>query len=361
MGDIFGGGGGQKMERAYSETNPWGPQGSYLEKVFNLAEDTYFRQKDVLTPWDRGLERYASPTDEQRFAQQQWGDIGQQLMGLANGMPDYAGQLTDQAARYQALDDQWRQAAWDVQEKWNDPDALREQQLASTAAYADNPYIDDLIGGVATDVNRNAASQVANLNAQASASGNMNNSRAGVAEGVIGARANEDIGQFSTDIRNNAWNLGLAAALQDTQTAMGADMNILQMLQTDPMGAAKILESAGGMGLRQTGLQGDLLNAAGVATQTGADYGYGLDQIRNENAFARYSHDKTMPWQDLMNYYNIIGGRSWGSQGFQDMPVQQEQKPDIWSKAIKPLIGGTLSAWGGPVGASFSAGMMGGM
>jgi hypothetical protein len=137
---------------------------------------------------------------------------------------------------------------------------------------------------------------VGGINHSAGASGNMSSSRAGVAEGLARSEM-ADLGQENElALRQQAYTQGLGQANQ----MLGNKMNMAGMLQTGPADMAALLQgqqasSAGFQDMQNNNLQ----NQMGWASRM--DGG----SWHNDNQ-----------WNNMQNAWNIIGGRSWGGESF---------------------------------------------
>lgn len=87
--------------------------------------------------------------------------------------------------------------------------------VADAQKVADNPYLQSQIDSAISDVQRGFQGDQANINASASASGNMNSSRAGVLEAKALEAAQRNAANISTNMRSDAYNTGLSTALNN--------------------------------------------------------------------------------------------------------------------------------------------------
>ena len=100
--------------------------------------------------------------------------------------------------------------------------------LNYAAAYANSPEIQGMINASARDYTRNLfENQLPGLNRAAIGSSNMNNTRAGVMEGLLRSRTAEDIADMSAATRFNA----LAQGLGQFNTNVSQQANVLQQMQ----------------------------------------------------------------------------------------------------------------------------------
>jgi len=220
------------------------------------------------------------------------------------------------------------------------------------AAYANNPGVKAAIDSTNAQLQQVLNEQtIPGLNRAEAASGNLNSSRAGMQEGM--AREGEGIAQGNADasILNNAYNTGMgtAAGLYSSglNTANNANTSGLFDVGMNANNAANREQglnefnttnqiNAANSGLSQT-LQQELGNAntqlaanreLGQGLTTGfngatlggnlaaGDYGLlanagGLQQQGEQtdltNALDQYMLNQSVPWNNLMNYWNIAG------------------------------------------------------
>lgn len=265
-------GGGKSKQQTQTQTSePWGPQGERLQRGFQGADDLYDERRaqgvytgdrsaamDPLT--QAAIERsvgYAG--GDGGVLANQAGNTASHLMGTAPGFVDRAtdlastgtgpmngtaeGVLTAAAsgqplarsspatmAGMGAARSGLNTAADLVDRAQGDP---AQRALATGAAYADSDAVRGQIDNAALDVTRNFNEVTApGLNARASAGGNLNSARAGIAEGLARRDAGESVGRIAADIRGNAFDRGVAASLegnsQNNALALGANSQSIQ-------------------------------------------------------------------------------------------------------------------------------------
>lgn len=94
--------------------------------------------------------------------------------------------------------------------------------------FANSDVVQQQIDNASLDVTRNFNENTApGLNARASAGGNLNSARAGIAEGLARRDAGEAVGRIAADMRGNAFNQGVGASMegnaQQNALALGAN------------------------------------------------------------------------------------------------------------------------------------------
>jgi hypothetical protein len=280
MGSLFK----PSEQKTTSTSTPWGPQGDALKGAFGDAKSIYDSQQG--TPWYQG-DLYAGmdPLTSQGinassgFATGAGANAANTALGSGAGMLGLGGRAYD--ALFGAASQDPTQA-----------------NIDAAGQYANNPYMSGMIDAASRDVSRNLyENQLPGLNEAATSSGNMNSSRAGVAEGIMRRGAADQIGDIASNMRGQAYQSGLGLA----ENARGTNMNALNAA-TGAFGQG--LGAMGqGFGMANTNNQnlisGGQLNQQDQQGQLNADFQQwnGNDQRQN----------------DLLNrYYSIIGGQNWG-------------------------------------------------
>lgn len=155
------------------------------------------------------------------------------------------------------------------------------------------------------DVQHGLAGNIQGLNQQASQSGNMGSSRAGVAEGVAVGKAADAISEGSASIENSA-----------RQSAMGQALGTLQGNQSTALGAAGQLGSVG-LGAGNLGL-GSLTGQNQILQNqlTGAGILQNQSQNQLNNQWFNQTGQANAGWDNLSKYLGMAGsiGGMGGSQ-----------------------------------------------
>ncbi|NJL70235.1 MAG: hypothetical protein HC888_00880 [Candidatus Competibacteraceae bacterium] len=358
MGSMFGGTKNQtSTNKSTTESNPWAAQQPYLMNMFNQAQGIFNQNAAMGTPYDQGFNRFADPTQSQRDAIRYMQDAGNQIYGMGQQGFNMGGQLGTFAQNQGGANMGAIQGSRDY---WQNRDAP-EENVEAAGRYADNPYLNAQIEAAQGDVSKMAQGQVSGLNARAARSGNMNNSRAGVAEGVINSNANDTVGQISSGMRGNAWSQGLQQAGNDAQLRGAMDQSTLGLMNNLYGMQGSMMGQAGQLQLGEAGMQAGLLTDGANMMRGAGDYEQGLNQIANDNAFFRDDYLRNLPWQNMNNYGNIVGGMNWGgttnSTGTSTTPVQT---PGWGSQALKIAgnVGlGMLTGGGSLVGGAMLGGL----
>lgn len=285
MGSFFGG-----TKKSTTESNPWEPQGNALKDIFNKAGSIYNSQEG--TPWYTGdLYEGMDPATVSAINSlvAQASNRGQQSADQITK----AGDALSDPSKLQGSLDQFSAAAS------ADP---TQSNIAAATAYANNPAINGMIDAASRDVTRNLyEGQIPGIDRAASAGGNINSSRAGVAQGIAMRGAQDMIGDISANIRGDAYNRGLALA----EGARGTNLSAMG---------------------QSAGLYGDSLNTGLNALTSGnnlslGNYGAAIDaskmfqqdrQGQLDADYMRWQGEDTRATDLLSRYYGIVGANNWG-------------------------------------------------
>ena len=273
-----------------TKSDPWAPQGDALKSIFNSAGALY--ESKAGTPWYTG-DLYANmdPTTAQAIQSMLQYSQGQGASS-ANKLTSTGAQLTDPAALQGAIGNYASAASADP----------TEANIKAATAYANNPAVDGMIDAASRDVTRNLyESAIPGIDRSASASGNINSSRAGVAQGIAMRGAQDQIGDISANIRGAAYHKGLSLAEGARST------NLSALGQT-----AGLYGSALGQGA--SALQaGNSLAMGNMGSAIDASQLYQKDaQGQLDADFQTWQGNDTRAQDLLDNYYKVIGANNWG-------------------------------------------------
>lgn len=179
----------------------------------------------------------------------------------------------------------------------------KTQSLIDNAArYADNPHLQSAIDAAAGDVTRNLRENVlTGIDREASSGGNLNSSRAGVAEGIASRGAAEKIADIASQARLNAWNEGLARA----QSQLNADTSAMLSANGQLGQAWELGNSSTTQGIQAGNAAAGAMIAAGRQVRD-------WEQKDLDNELMRWERNDQRPWDELKNYWSIVGSRDWG-------------------------------------------------
>jgi hypothetical protein len=302
--DLFGG-----TKTTVTRPEPWEDQQPYLNAGFENSLDLYNSKKN--TPWYGG-ELYAGINGIQEGGANTAWDY---LNGYGGKLGETAGQASTLALG--AGKDFLSNAGTMFNYFGQDPTADISR---SAAAYANSPFMDGQIDAASRDVSRNLfENQLTGLNADAAGSGNVNSSRAGVAEGMMRRGAADRIGDISAGMRGAAYDKGLSTASDmwsnRASNMMGSNMQLGQLFGSGMQGLSQVGDiAASNFGLSQ--------DAGGVFQ---AD-----NQGRMDADYAKWLGNDTRA-QDLLNNYWANVGTEYGA-GTPD--VQQSKDAGVFGKIL---------------------------
>lgn len=257
--------------RGQEQRGPWGPQADYIQGIWGAGNEQYEDAMSSRPSALRGAEDYWSDRagaigGEGAARNEQWGDaIGrsddqyQNFMDIISGvqgrgMDDYQSDATNYAKNdpylQESIDSAWQQA---------------DKRLGEN------------VGGVG------------GINQNASGGGNMNSSRAGVAEGLARAEAAERGATLETGLRRDSYNQGLDLSRGIDSQQMG----LAQLLKQSPGELASLLSGAQGAQITGDQQAGDIFSQL-FSSQTGQE-----------------DYD----WSKLSRLWDMVGGNNWGGTG----------------------------------------------
>lgn len=312
-----------------STTEPWTEQQPYLKKGFETA-DNALDAALAKGPYKGPL--YAEMNDTQK-------------QGLKMGTDWASGGGTDLQNMYfdNAMDmanrgaDGMSSVAQGLQ-NWS-PTGGVDQNISNAGKYAANPYLDGAIDAASRDVTRNLSENVLpGINRAAVTSGNVNSSRAGVAEGIALRGAQDRIGDIASTMRANAYNSGLTLS----ESGRVADNNQRLSAMTNAGGMYNNIYQ-GGMGSGQAA-QGQAMNNANNYVTAGNAYQQN-DQNKYNEAYQKYDMDLNHPFDYTQRFWNIVGSNNWGSKSHSESTTTSKSGGGVQG-AIQGGIGGFTTGWG---------------
>jgi hypothetical protein len=212
------------------------------------------------------------------------------------------------------------------------PGGARDAIIGDANKYADNPAISGMVDAAMRDA-RNQVRDVTlpGIDRAAAVSGNVNNSRTGIAQGLVERELAGKAADVSANLRGAAYDKGLD---------LGAMTNVQAVMDS--------LKSAGSLGgnLAQLGIgarSGSINDQKGVFDIANAG-GAGLQadqQLTLDNLLARYQSGTTSPFDALKEYMSIVGSNNWGSESTSTGTSTTKSTPSAWQ-----VIGGLMGAAG---------------
>lgn len=253
-GALLGGGssGGQQQQ---TSSEPWAAQQPYLKSGFEDARkalDAAHTQGNYQGNYTAGLNPYQTQgyNNAANFAQNQGIGASNMMMQQGQNSMGYGSQFgVNAASQLQQL------------QQGNSTNSI----LGSAGQYANNPYMNGMVDAASRDVTRNLnENQLTGLDQNAAATGNMDSSRTGVAQGIMQRGAADRIGDISSTMRGNAYNTGLGMA----QGQYNQDINNQSNVNGQLLSAGNFGRIATDAGLNAGYNSADALTRAGAGFQT---------------------------------------------------------------------------------------------
>lgn len=295
-------------------TTPWAMQTPYLSQAFQGAQTALNEAQGAKAPTDYT----AQFTPQQLDAFQQMLNYGLSPSSSAAAAGAAGSQLTGAGTS----------AATGGLNTLSGINPASETANNITAAnqYVAGQDIPSLVNAAMLDARRQANEQtLPSLARQAAGSGNINSSRTAIAQGIVDRGLAERAGALSAQLRGDAYDKGLALGQQSNNNALQAAMARV----SGGNATAGTGLSAGNSAInQQTGLFNIANNA--IANQ------YNAAQAPLTNEAQQYQAAINDPFAALVNYYNIIGNRPWGSSTVASGTATSEKTPS----GLSSLIGG---------------------
>jgi hypothetical protein len=290
------------------ETGPGKFQLPYLQSAFDAAQSNFNQQNG--TPYYQG-DTYAGMTDEAKSALSRLKDYAstyglgsaQTLSSLGTSLAGNFSKAGDMLGQYTAMANE-------------DP---TQANINAAMSYADTPYLQGQIDAASRDVSRNLMeNELPSIDRAASATGNINSSRAGVASGIAQRGAGDRIADISAAMRGNAYSQGLSMAQSDRASRMSALGS-----------AATAYGNLGSSGIDALG-RGTDAGYAAYGAISGADQAEQADRQGGLDAdFAKWQGEDSRTSELLNRYYGIVGSNSWGQQGTSSGTSKTKSKNSI--------------------------------
>lgn len=276
--------------------NPWDPQAGYLTSGFAAAKDALGNSQSL-----------AGPTNfVSQFTPEQQAAFGS-MLGYGTGNPQIA---ANSAAAGGALTGAGANAAQSgLYGLSNYQSGANADSIMSDARkFADNTNIDGMVDASMRDARRSVyEGAIPQNNRNAAASGNINNNKSALREGVIERGLADATADVSSNMRGQLYSQGLNLAQQNAQQNEGNRLGALSGAAGAGTGAVSAGVGANSGAVQQ---QGGLFNIAnqGIAGQQQGSQA-SIDQV-----LAKYGFDANKDFDALNKYWNIVGGQNYGSQ-----------------------------------------------
>ena len=290
---LFSGSSTTKTSEQF-DSGPSGWQKPYLDSAFTSAQGIYQNAKD--SPYYEGPTYAQMSADAKDTLAKLKAFAANQGLGTSTALNTIGTNLSGYADKAGSTIDAFSAMAGE--------DAT-EANIRSAQAYADNPFITGQIDAASRDVTRNLTEDILpSIDRAASATGNINSSRAGVASGIAQRGAADRIADISASMRGDAYDKGLSLAQADRASKLSALSS-----------AANAYQGLAGMGIDALGRSTDAGYGA-YSAMSGADQAEQADRQGQLDAdFAQWQGEDTRDSDLLQRYFDIIGSNSWGQSG----------------------------------------------
>ena len=283
----------QSKQETSSTTNPWAVQAPYLQQAFSGASDAL------------------NKTNANTYSGQQVAQFTPDQLATFQRMVGYGGDLSGANATSSAGTGTMTAGASAIQQALGGlgsytPTGGTSSNIAAASQYADNPYISGQVDAAMRDANRQVNEQaLPGQQRSAALTGNTMSSKNALAQGVIQRGLAEKTADVSANLRGQAYNTGLNLAEQGRQYDNSAILDALRSSAAAGTGAFSTGVGATSSGIDQAKGLFDIANAGGAGQQQNTQ-----NQIDDAKTQKEYANSNT--WQNLQNFYNIIGSNNWG-------------------------------------------------
>ncbi|MBX9654477.1 hypothetical protein K2Y11_12755 [bacterium] len=282
---------GSTTKTETKQTNdPWAPAQPYILQGLGEAQSVYEQQKAANTPGYQG-DFIAQPTAQQTAG-------ANSLMSFAGGSgAASANAALNSGTALTGLGGAATSSAISGLNAFANRDATG-QNIAAASQYANNPYMDSMVGAATRDATRNFNEVITpGINANAAATGNLNSTRTGVAAGIAQRGLQDTIADTSAQLRGQAYQQGISQASTDAQAQAQAYANAGQL------GSAM---TNSGIGATNAGSNSAMNNAS--IFNIGNALAGANNQAPLDNALAKQDYANTQPWTNLNNYFAVSSG-----------------------------------------------------
>jgi hypothetical protein len=275
----MGGGSTKTTEVKNEQHDPWAAQQPYLTDAFSQAQNIYKTQQAQNDPGYQGDFVAAPRPDAMNAFQQALGTSSGTLTPAGANMVNEGQGLTGAGAGglFNLAGDQ------------------TNNTIRDAAKYADNPYMGGMVDAAMRDANRQVNEEaLPGIDRAAAGTNNLNSTRNGIAQGIVQRGLAEKTADVSSQLRGQAYSQGLTQAGSDLDRRLQA---------STALGGLGISALGAGSDLTKNGLDQSVLGS--TMLQQG-------DQNVIDNAIAKTDYTQSKDWNNLANYWNIVGDKSWG-------------------------------------------------
>lgn len=205
--------------------------------------------------------------------------------------------------------------------------------LANASKFASSPYADSLVDAASRDVRRTLMEdQIPGLNNAASASGNLNSSRAGVMEAIMRRGAGDRVADISANIRGGLYNTGLSMAQNQHNQNIANRLSANAALGQAGDAAASFASQAQNMGFSNA----DAMARAGSIFQQD-------DQGRLDEAYNKWAMQDTRQNELFNRYWSAVTGTPMGGGSAYQTPGKTGIIPTVAGLGIAAYGAGLFS------------------
>jgi hypothetical protein len=317
---LFSGSSTTKSNETF-DTGPSSFQKPYLTDAFSSAQGIYNASKD--SPYYQG-QTYAGMSQEAKDALARLRSYaGTTGLGTATTLSTIGANAAGYAGQAGTTIDKLATMAGE------DP---TQANIAAATAYANNPALQGMIDANARDVTRNLSEDILpSIDRAASATGNINSSRAGIASGIAQRGAADRIGDISAQMRGDAYDRGLSLASNDRSTNMSALGS-----------AAGAYGNLAGFGVDALGKSSDAAYGAYDAINGSFGQEQQDQQGQLDADFTKWQGQDTRASDLLSRYMGTVGSSQWGQSGTSSGTSKQKQSGSI----LGQLVGAAATAAG---------------
>jgi hypothetical protein len=287
-------GSSKQTQNQSSQTSPWAPQAAALTTAFNDASGALSKAQGATAPTD--FVAQMNPAQLATF---------RSMLGYADN--------SNVAASNNATGDALATAGTNGLQgalsglMGYKPTDATDSNIANATKYANNPAISDMVSGAMRDATQEAHDvTLPGIDRAAGISGNVNNSRAGIADGLVTRGLAQKAGDISANLRGAAYDNGLNLASSNHQFDVSSLLSSLNSAGSLAGGAAAAGVGARSSSINDAGNTFNLANAGGTGLQA-------ADQAKLDNEQSQYQSQTTAPFDALKQYMSIIGANNWGS------------------------------------------------
>ncbi|API58521.1 hypothetical protein BSL82_03700 [Tardibacter chloracetimidivorans] len=326
MGGLFGGSQKTTTNEKF-DTGPSSWQKPWLDQTFGEAQRIY--GSSAGSPYYEGETYAGMDADTRSTLERLKAYAGSTAMGNAGTISSIGSNLASSGSS-RAL------SALDAFTSLAGENATTAN-IKAAQQYADNPHVQGMIDANSRDVVRNLNEEtLPGIDRQATATGGINSSRAGVAAGIARRGAEDRIADISATLRGDAYNRGLSLAQGDRAAKLGA-------LST----SAGLASNLTGQGIGAMTAGNDMtMGAFDKMTQAGM-----IDQADRQGQmdadFEKWQGMDQRDWDLLNRYYSIVGGNQWGQSGTSSGTSKTKSGGNIFGQLAGAAIGAAGAFSGG--------------